>query len=196
MFVNQEKMNLSINCTLIPVCLALLLIPLLSHFIRSIMARTTLGAPKVARPTGRTGKGPPAARAPKQQGGKAPRRNLPGGKGGKAPRRRNNTRRKKMSAALREIREYQKSTELLIRKAPFSRLVREIARGKDTFSRAHLDFNVMDIRWQAAAILALQEAAESYLVRMFERSMLLVLHAKRVTLMQKDIALFRRLERN
>src|SRR4051794_33569947 len=57
------------------------------------------------------------------------------------------------TVALREIRRYQKSTELLIRKLPFQRLVREIAQ----------DFKT-DLRFQAAAIAALQEAAEAYLV--------------------------------
>jgi hypothetical protein len=56
--------------------------------------------------------------------------------------------------ALREIRKYQKSTELLIRKLPFQRLVREIAQ----------DFKT-DLRFQSSAVLALQEAAEAYLVR-------------------------------
>lgn len=58
------------------------------------------------------------------------------------------------TVALREIRRYQKSTELLIRKLPFQRLVREIAQ----------DFKT-DLRFQSTAILALQEAAEAYLVR-------------------------------
>ena len=59
--------------------------------------------------------------------------------------------------ALREIRKYQKSTELLIRKLPFQRLVREIAQ----------DFKT-DLRFQSSAVLALQEAAEAYLVGLFE----------------------------
>ena len=61
------------------------------------------------------------------------------------------------TVALREIRRYQKSTDLLIRKLPFQRLVREIAQ----------DFK-NDLRFQGSAILALQEAAESYLVGLFE----------------------------
>ena len=61
------------------------------------------------------------------------------------------------TVALREIRRYQKSTELLIRKLPFQRLVREIAQ----------DFKT-DLRFQGSAVLALQEAAESYLVGLFE----------------------------
>ncbi|KAI9321392.1 histone 3 subunit [Dichotomocladium elegans] len=61
------------------------------------------------------------------------------------------------TVALREIRRYQKSTELLIRKLPFQRLVREIAQ----------DFKT-DLRFQSSAIGALQEAAEAYLVSLFE----------------------------
>ena len=86
------------------------------------------------------------------------------------------------TVALREIRKYQKSTELLIRKLPFQRLVREIAQ----------DFKT-DLRFQGTAILALQEAAESYLVGLFEDTNLCAIHAKRVTIMPKDIQLARRL---
>ena len=84
--------------------------------------------------------------------------------------------------ALREIRKYQKSTELLIKKAPFARLVREIAQDYRT-----------ELRWQAAALCALQEAAEAYLVGMFEDTNLLCLHAHRCTIMTKDVQLARRL---
>jgi histone H3/H4 len=86
------------------------------------------------------------------------------------------------TVALREIRRYQKSTELLIRKLPFQRLTREIAQ----------DFKT-DIRWQGSAILALQEACEAYLVGVLEDSNLCAIHAKRVTIMPKDIKLARRL---
>uniref|UniRef100_A0A6N2KAY2 Core Histone H2A/H2B/H3 domain-containing protein n=1 Tax=Salix viminalis TaxID=40686 RepID=A0A6N2KAY2_SALVM len=61
------------------------------------------------------------------------------------------------TVALREIRKYQKSTELLIRRLPFQRLVREIAQ----------DFKT-DLRFQSSAVAALQEAAEAYLVGLFE----------------------------
>ena len=71
------------------------------------------------------------------------------------------------TVALREIRRYQKSTELLIRKLPFQRLVREIAQ----------DFK-MELRFQSAAIMALQEASEAYLVGLFEDSNLCAIHAK------------------
>ncbi|KAF7370608.1 alcohol dehydrogenase [Mycena sanguinolenta] len=75
------------------------------------------------------------------------------------------------TVALREIRRYQKSTELLIRKLPFQRLVREIAQ----------DFKT-DLRFQSSAVMALQEAAEAYLVSLFEDTNLAAIHAKRVTI--------------
>lgn len=84
--------------------------------------------------------------------------------------------------ALKEIRRYQKSTELLLRKIPFQRLVREVAQ----------DFKT-DLRFQSSAIMALQEATEAYLVSLFEDSMLCAAHAKRVTVMPKDLQLARRL---
>lgn len=86
------------------------------------------------------------------------------------------------TVALREIRRYQKSTDLLIRKLPFQRLVREIAQEFKT-----------DLRFQSAAVLALQEAAEAYLVGLFEDSNLCAIHAKRVTVMPRDIQLARRI---
>ena len=86
------------------------------------------------------------------------------------------------TVALREIRQYQKTTNLLIRKLPFQRLVRQIAaQFKD------------DARFQSAAILALQEAAEAYLVALFEDTNLCAIHAKRVTIMPKDLQLARRI---
>ena len=86
------------------------------------------------------------------------------------------------TVALREIRKYQKSTDLLIRKLPFQRLVREIAQ----------DFKT-DLRFEGAAVLALQEASEAYLVGLFEDTNLCAIHAKRVTIMPKDIQLARRI---
>mmetsp|Transcript_67736 Transcript_67736/g.190940 ORF Transcript_67736/g.190940 Transcript_67736/m.190940 type:complete len:138 (+) Transcript_67736:327-740(+) len=86
------------------------------------------------------------------------------------------------TVALREIRKYQKSTELLIRKLPFQRLIREIAQDVQT-----------DLKFQSQAVLALQEAAEAYLVGLFEDTNLCAIHAKRVTIMPKDIQLARRL---
>jgi histone H3 len=86
------------------------------------------------------------------------------------------------TVALREIRKYQKSTDLLVRKLPFQRLVREIAQ----------DFKT-DLRFQSSAVLALQEAAEAYLVGLFEDTNLCAIHAKRVTIMPKDMQLARRI---
>ncbi|VDM28597.1 unnamed protein product [Toxocara canis] len=114
--------------------------------------------------------------------------------GGKAPRKQLATKAARKSApatggvyrpgtvALREIRRYQKSTELLIRKLPFQRLVRDIAQ----------DFKT-DIRFQLSAVLALQEASEAYLVGLFEDRDLCTIHAKRVTFMPEDIQLARRI---
>lgn len=86
------------------------------------------------------------------------------------------------TVALREIRRYQKSTDLLIRKLPFQRLVREIAS----------DYKP-DLRFQGSAIAALQEASESFLVSLFEDCNLCAIHAKRVTIMSKDLILARRI---
>ncbi|CAM9209735.1 unnamed protein product [Phaeothamnion confervicola] len=124
--------------------------------------------------------------ARKSTGGKAPRKQLatkaarksaPATGGVKKPHRY-----RPGTVALREIRRYQKSTELLIRKLPFQRLVREIAQ----------DFK-SDLRFQGSAVLALQEAAEAYLVGLFEDTNLCAIHAKRVTIMPKDIQLARRI---
>ncbi|KAM9338202.1 histone H3-like centromeric protein A isoform 1-T2 [Symphorus nematophorus] len=85
--------------------------------------------------------------------------------------------------ALMEIRKYQKSTDLLLRKGPFSRLVREVC---ENFTRESL-------RWQVYALLALQEAAEAFLVMLFSDANLCAIHAKRVTLFPRDIQLARRI---
>lgn len=85
--------------------------------------------------------------------------------------------------ALKEIRFYQRNTDLLLRKLPFARLVKEI---QSYFYRK-------EYRWQADAILALQEAAEAHLVGLFEDANLCAIHAKRVTLMVRDIQLARRI---
>ena len=91
------------------------------------------------------------------------------------------------TVALREIRRYQKSTDLLLRKLPFQRLVRELT----------LDIK-SDLRFQSTALLAFQEAAEAYLVGLFEDTNLCAIHAKRVTILPKDMQLARRIrgERN
>ena len=133
------------------------------------MARTK----QTARKQTSAGKAPrksiskkPAARksAPIEMGIKKPHRYRPG------------------TVALREIRKFQKSTELLIRKLPFQRVVREIA----------CEFK-SDLRFQTQAILALQEAAEAYLVGLFEDTNLCAIHARRVTIMPKDMQLARRI---
>ena len=126
--------------------------------------------------------------ARKSTGGKAPimqvatksaRKFAPATKGVKKPHRY-----RPGSVALREIRRYQKSTDLLIRKLPFQRLVREIAQGFKT-----------DLRFQSTAILALQEVSEAYLVTLFEDANLCAIHAKRITIMPKDIRLACRIRR-
>ena len=123
--------------------------------------------------------------ARKSTGGKAPRKQL----ATKAARKfvraagiRKPKRFRPGTVALREIRKYQKSTDLLIRRTPFQRLVRELAQ----------DYRA-DIRFQASALMALQEASEAYLVKLFEDSNLCAIHAKRVTIMPKDIQLSRRI---
>ncbi len=150
----------------------------------AIMARTKQTARKSS--TGPAPRKLLGAAAVSTTGGKAPRKSLatkaarksaPGTGGINRPHRY-----RPGTVALREIRKYQKSTELLIRKLPFQRLVREIAQ----------DFK-NDLRFQATAILALQEASEAYLVSLFEDTNLCCIHARRVTIMPKDIQLARRI---
>lgn len=86
------------------------------------------------------------------------------------------------TVALREIRKLQKSTELVIRKLPFQRLCKEIA------------WEIKDgLRFKYEAMLALQEAAEAFLTQLFEETNLCAIHAKRVTIMPKDMVLARRI---
>ena len=94
------------------------------------------------------------------------------------------------TVALKQIRQYQKSTELLIRKLPFQRLVREIASDSEVIKSPLCG----KVRFQSAAIMALQEPAEAYLVGLFEDTNLCAIHAKRVTIMPKDIQLARRID--
>ena len=124
--------------------------------------------------------------ARKSTGGKAPRRQLskaaarksaPSTGGVKKPHKY-----RPGTVALREIRKYQKSTELLIRKLPFQRLIREVA---EKFKQ--------DLRFNSHAIMALQEASEAYLVGLFEDTNLCAIHAKRVTIFPRDIQLARRI---
>lgn len=139
----------------------------------------------------------PGHQARPQVGGKAPRKRLPG----KAPRKnlankaacgrgpcdqkRKTPRYRPGTVALREIRRYQKSTELLIRRLAFQRLVREIA--------ANVPSQYGGWRFQSAALSALQEAAEAFLVSLFEDTNLCAIHANRVTIKPKDIQLARRI---
>merc|ERR1712187_881611 len=110
--------------------------------------------------------------ARKSTGGKAPRKHV-ASKGAKKSAASGGVKKphryRPGTVALREIRKYQKSTDLLIRKLPFQRLVREIAQ----------EFK-NELRFQSSPILALQEASEAYLVSLFEDTNLCAIHAKRV----------------
>ena len=86
------------------------------------------------------------------------------------------------TVAIREIKRYQKTTALLLPRAPFQRFVRSICEGID-----------VQIRFQAQALLAVQEAAEMYFVGLFEDANLCAIHANRVTVMRKDLDLARRI---
>ena len=107
--------------------------------------------------------------------GKAPRMQMYAGQKKRTPQRY-----RPGTVALREIRRYQRSSELLIRRMPFQRLVREIAQIHNPY-----------LRFQSGAILALQESAEAYLVGLLEDSNLCAIHAKRVIIMPKDMQLAR-----
>ena len=87
------------------------------------------------------------------------------------------------TVALRQIRKYQSSTELLIRKLPFQRLVKEVV--YQLFQQQY--------RFQSTALLALQEASEDFLVRMFETVNHIAIHSNRQTIMSKDMYLWDRL---
>jgi histone H3 len=124
--------------------------------------------------------------AKKSTGGKAPRKQLvtkaarksaPNAGGIKKP-----YRYRPGTVALRDIRRYQRSTEFLLRKLPLQRLVREIVQD-----------DLKSFRFQPSALCALQEAAEAYLVGLFEDANLCAIHAKRVTLFCRDLQLSRRI---
>ena len=91
------------------------------------------------------------------------------------------------TVALREIVRYQKSTELLIRKIPFQRLLREISQ------EVCLEKDIPNVKYQSTAILALQEAAEDFLVRMFSQVNDIAICGKLVTIQQKHVQLWKRL---
>jgi histone H3 len=124
--------------------------------------------------------------ARKSTGGKAPRKQLATKAARKpaaeAPKERKPRRYRPGTVALREIRKYQKTHCLLLRKLPFQRLVREVAQ----------DYKC-DLRFQSNAVLALQEAAEAYLVDLFQDVNMCAIHAKRVTIMPRDMHLARRI---
>ena len=92
---------------------------------------------------------------------------------------------------MKEIRRYQQSTVLLIRRLPFQRLVREITQN---LRGGVQDGNAM--RFQTSAIEALQVASEAYLTGIFEDSNLCSIHGKRVTIMPKDMVLAQRIRRD
>ena len=94
--------------------------------------------------------------------------------------------------SLGAIRHYQKGTKLLIRKLPFARLVREVAQKVVAARGMTTHFNE-GVKFQSNAIMALQEASESYLVGLFEDTNLCAIHARRVTVMPNDILLARRI---
>lgn len=155
---------LSHSFRVLTVCLSVIKVP--SYHPRHTMARTK----QMARKT--SGKSTPRH----QIASKAARKSAPGTGGAKRPHRY-----RPGTVAIREIRNYQKTTHLLLRKLPFQRLVRELAQ----------EFK-NDLRFQGTAILALQEASEAYLVALFEDTNLCAIHAKRITIMPKDIQLARR----
>ncbi|KAJ3260238.1 histone H3.1 [Chytriomyces hyalinus] len=119
--------------------------------------------------------------AQKSAGGKVPRKqiashatleSIPSNAAGAKKARRS----RPATVALREIRRYQKWMELLIRKMPFQRMARDIAQKTG-----------INVRFQSSAIIAMQEAADAYLVRLCEDTNLAAIHAKRVTIQPKDM---------
>ena len=137
-------------------------------------ARKTVGSKTASKTLGgkalRQNRLPPRRSAPATGGVKKPHRYRPG------------------TVALREIRRYQKSTNLMIPKMPFVKIVRKITQdeGKRVFEK--------DYRWQGAALLASQTAAEDYLTVQLEDANVCALHTKRCTVMPKDIQLVRRIK--
>ncbi|KAJ8086735.1 centromeric DNA-binding histone H3-like protein cse4 [Marasmius tenuissimus] len=161
------------------------------------MAQAQSGTKRKSRPSGAEQSSPAkrtkTATARKSTGGKAPRRqsnaNASVASTSAAPAAKRRFR--PGTVALREIRKYQKSTDLLIRKLPFSRLVREIA--LDMTTDMNENYETGGLRWTSSALQALQEATEAFLVHLFEDANLCAIHAKRVTIMQRDIQLARRI---
>ena len=129
------------------------------------MARTKQTATKNMVPKNARNVTAPITTKPKKTEQPKKRRNRPG------------------TVALREIRKYQKSVELLIRKLPFARLVKEISN----------QMTEEPFRWAADAILTAQEATEDFITHLFEDTNLCAIHAKRQTIMPKDLQLARRI---
>ena len=127
---------------------------------------------------------------PKTNAEKAARKQLPNKRGTKPPHRY-----RPGTVALREIRRFQKSTDLLILKKPFGRLVKEISQDI-TYNarRAKSRFNDIDYRWQGTAILASQEASEARMIDTLHDGQLAAFHAKRVTVKPEDIRLAAKLK--
>ncbi|KAG0641073.1 histone-fold-containing protein [Tuber brumale] len=90
--------------------------------------------------------------------------------------------------ALREIRMMQRTVKAAIPNAPFYRLIRELAN-----DRVRMIAGRENYRWQSTALQALKEATEAYLVHLLEDGNLCAIHARRVTIMVKDIRLARRI---
>jgi len=86
------------------------------------------------------------------------------------------------TVALRQVKKLQASTALLIARAPFSRLVREIA-----------ESHKAGLRFQSSAVAAIQEATESFVIGLLGDANLTALHANRVTALPRDLQLVRRL---
>jgi len=131
-------------------------------------------------------------KSPREGASKAPKKNLR-----PTPKVKKPHRYKPGTVALREIRRYQKSTNTLIQKLPFQRLVRDVLEAiaeenDEKYGRAS---GTTEYRIQAWAIQCLQEAAEMYLVHMFEDSNLGAIHAKRVTIFPKDVNLARNIKK-
>ena len=135
--------------------------------------------------------------ASQQHGGKAPRKELTIKAATKRERQKKKTRQNQEGSrakkryrpgtvALREIRRYQKKTELLIRKLPFRRYCREVAQDVKPSS-------ITNLRFSSLAFDALQEATEAYLIGLFEDIVLCCIHAKRVTIQPKDMILAKRI---
>jgi len=111
------------------------------------------------------------------------------GEGGGGQKKEPQQRRRPGQVAMREIRHYQKTTEVLLRRLPFQRLVREVQ------LHTHEDVKFHGFRWKAEALHALQEAAEGFLVNLLEDCNLMALHTRRITIMVRDLQLVRRVRR-